>query len=99
KSQLPVDAQDPIITRTADVPAVLGIAFTSTDVSRAALADYINRVAQPMLAQVPGVASADSVVTGVFAMRLWLDPSRMAARGLTADDVVTALRDNNVQSA
>ena len=47
----------------------------------------------------PGVG--DVVVFGErkYSMRLWLDPDRLAARGLTASDVVTALREQNVQVA
>ncbi len=99
KSQLPVDAQDPIVTKSGDGSNVMIIAFRSDQVGRPALTDYVNRVVQPMIARVPGVSSADAVASGVFAMRLWLDPARMAARKLTTDDVVDALRTNNVQAA
>ena len=54
---------------------------------------------QPLLATVDGVASADILGGQTFAMRLWLDPARMAARGISADDVAPAIRANNFQSA
>jgi len=49
--------------------------------SSAAISDYLTRVVQPLLATVDGVASADILGGQTFAMRLWLDPARMAARG------------------
>ncbi len=48
---------------------------------------------------VSGVCSIDLAGGHPFAMRLWLDPQRMAARGITGEDVANALRANNVQSA
>jgi multidrug efflux pump len=56
-------------------------------------------VAQPLLTSIPGVASADINGGQNLAMRIWLDPDRLAARGLTAGDVAAALRTNNVQAA
>ncbi len=52
-----------------------------------------------MLDTVPGVASAAILGGQTFAMRLWLDPARMAARGISADDVAAAIQANNYQSA
>ena len=99
RSQLPADAQDPIVTKSGDGSNVMVLSFRSTQISRPALSDHINRVVLPIIGRVPGVAGADSIASGTFAMRLWLDPARMAARGLTAEDVSDALRTNNVQAA
>ena len=54
---------------------------------------------QPELATVDGVAQAEILGGQTFAMRVWLDPLRMAARGVTADDLAAAIRTNNFQSA
>jgi len=99
KSQLPVDANDPIITKSGDSQSVMVMAFRSAEVARASIFDYVNRVVQPILSTVPGIASTDPLGGGSFAMRIWLDPVRMAARSLTAEDVTNALRANNVQAA
>src|ERR1700731_233888 len=75
------------------------IGFASAELSSAAISDYLTRVVQPLLATVDGVSSADILGGQTFAMRLWLDPARMAARGISASDVAAAIRANNFQSA
>jgi len=100
KYLIPTGAQDPIITKaTGQTTAVMYIGFSSNELSSAAISDYLTRVVQPLLVTVPGVASADILGGQVFAMRLWLDPVRMAARGITASDVSAAIQANNYQSA
>ncbi len=100
KYQLPRESQDPIITKsTGQTTAVMYIGFASPELSSAAISDYLTRVVQPLLATVDGVASADILGGQTFAMRLWLDPARMAARGISATDVSLAIRANNFQSA
>jgi multidrug efflux pump len=100
KYQLPKEAQDPIITKsTGQTTAVMYIGFSSSEISSAAISDYLTRVVQPLLATVDGVASADILGGQTFAMRLWLDPARMAAHGISADDIAAAIRANNYQSA
>ena len=54
---------------------------------------------QPLLATVDGVAQAEILGGQPFAMRVWLDPDRMAARGISAAEVQAAIRANNFQSA
>ncbi|MGH7059623.1 MAG: efflux RND transporter permease subunit, partial [Stellaceae bacterium] len=100
KYLIPTAAQDPIIVKaTGQTTAVMYIGFSSKELSSAAVSDYLTRVVQPLLVTVPGVASADILGGQVFAMRLWLDPLRMAARGISASDVAAAIQANNYQSA
>jgi multidrug efflux pump len=100
KYQLPRESQDPVIIKsTGQTTAVMYIGFASAELSSAAISDYLTRVVQPLLATVDGVASADILGGQTFAMRLWLDPARMAARGISANDVSAAIRANNYQSA
>ena len=63
------------------------------------ISNYVDRFVKDELRRVPGVG--DIIVFGErrYAMRLWLDPDRLAARKLTADDVVAALREQNLQVA
>ncbi len=63
------------------------------------LSNYIDRFIKDDIKRVPGVG--DVIIFGErkYAMRLWVDPDRLAARGLTASDVVQALREQNVQVA
>ncbi|MDD3448748.1 MAG: efflux RND transporter permease subunit [Gammaproteobacteria bacterium] len=95
RNVLPADAQDPVIeSSTGDSTALMYVAFFSEDIPRAKLADYVIRVVQPQLQALPGVAKA-RMYGQQFAMRIWLDPQRMAALGVTADDVADVLRANN----
>jgi multidrug efflux pump len=100
KYLIPTAAQDPVIIKaTGQTTAVMYIGFSSDELSSAAISDYLTRVVQPLLDTVDGVASADILGGQVFAMRLWLDPTRMAARGISADDVAAAIQANNYQAA
>src|SRR5580693_5903217 len=100
KFQLPKESQDPVIIKaTGQTTAVMYIGFASPELSSAAISDYLTRVVQPLLATVDGVASADILGGQTFAMRLWLDPARMASRGISASDVSKAIQANNYQAA
>src|SRR6266513_1465446 len=100
KFQLPKESQDPVIIKsTGQTTAVMYIGFASPELSSAAISDYLTRVVQPLLATVDGVASADILGGQTFAMRLWLDPARMASRGISASDVAAAIAANNFQAA
>src|SRR3954451_12863155 len=100
KYLMPQQAQDPVILKsTGQTTAVMYIGFSSSELSSAAISDYLTRVVQPLLSTVDGVASADILGGQTFAMRLWLDPARMAARGISATDVAAAIRANNYQAA
>src|SRR5207248_4674046 len=100
KYLIPSQAQDPVILKsTGQTTAVMYIGFSSPELSSAAISDYLTRVVQPLLSTVDGVASADILGGQTFAMRLWLDPARMAAHGVSASDVAAAIRANNYQSA
>ncbi len=100
KYLMPTAAEDPIIVKaTGQTTDVMYIGFSSNELSSAAISDYLTRVVQPLLDTVPGVASADILGGQVFAMRLWLDPARMAARGISASDVAAAIQANNYQAA
>jgi multidrug efflux pump subunit AcrB len=51
------------------------------------------------LARIPGMGEVQLFGAGDYAMRVWLDPQKVAARGMTAGDVVGAIREQNVQVA
>jgi multidrug efflux pump len=61
------------------------------------LRNYATLKVKDELARLPGVGNAQLWGSGDYAMRVWLDPDRIAARGLTAGDVVRAIREQNVQ--
>ncbi|MFC5699170.1 multidrug efflux RND transporter permease subunit [Pseudomonas sp. GCM10022186] len=100
KNQLPQDAEDPVLSKeAADSTALMYISFYSDELSNPQITDYLSRVIQPKLATLPGMAEAEILGNQVFAMRLWLDPVRMAAYGITANDVNDAVRKYNFLSA
>src|SRR5581483_1208365 len=61
--------------------------------------NYLDVYVRDALKRVPGVADVLTFGGGRYSMRLWLDPVRMAGRGLTADDAVNALAEQNVEIA
>ena len=61
------------------------------------LRNYMRLHVKDELSRIPGVGDAQQFGGGDYAMRLWLDPDKIAARGLTASDVLRAIREQNVQ--
>lgn len=63
------------------------------------ISNYVDVYVSDAIKRVPGVANVTIFGQREYAMRLWLDPNRLAARGLTATDVIAALNEQNVQVA
>jgi multidrug efflux pump len=101
KNDLPPESQVPVIDlETADTEfAAMYIGFSSKDLDENQITDYLTRVVQPKLSAVSGVQRADILGDRTFAMRLWLKPEQMAARGVSPSDVRDALSKNNYLSA
>jgi multidrug efflux pump len=101
RNDLPPDAQIPVIDlETADTQfAAIYIGFSSSNLDQNQITDYLTRVVQPKLSAVSGVQRADILGDRTFAMRLWLKPEQMAARGVSPSDVHDALAKNNYLSA
>ncbi|MBH0114414.1 efflux RND transporter permease subunit [Novosphingobium sp. YJ-S2-02] len=100
KYRLPEGAFDPVISKITDgASAVQYISFTSPTMAPSQINDFVTRVARPLLTSVPGVASVEINGGAPLAMRIWVDPDKLAGRGMTAGDIATALRANNVQAA
>src|SRR6185295_17457278 len=100
KYLIPKESNDPIVTKTTgQTTAVMYLGFSSDELSGSAISDYLTRVVQPVLSTVDGVASADILGGQTFAMRIWLDPVRMAGRSVSPGDVSAAIAANNFQAA
>src|SRR5580700_11173133 len=100
KYLLPREAFDPVVIKqTGDSTAVLYMSFNSKVLTPSQITDYLNRVVQPRLQTIDGVANAQILGGQTFAMRVWLNPNRMAARGVTPIDVSAALAANNFTTA
>jgi multidrug efflux pump len=100
KYLIPKESNDPVVTKTTgQTTAVMYIGFSSEELSGSAISDYLTRVVQPVMSTVDGVSSADILGGQTFAMRLWLDPIKMAGRGVSPNDVAAAIAANNFQAA
>ena len=101
RNDLPPDAQIPVIDlETADTQfAAMYLGFSSADLDQNQITDYLTRVVQPKLSAISGVQRADILGNRTFAMRIWLKPEQMAARGVSPSDVRNALAANNYLSA
>jgi multidrug efflux pump len=99
--ELPDEALDPSVEvlRTDQANALFYLDVDAGAMSRAELTDYMARNVTPILASIDGVQRIGFEGGRDPAMRVWLDPARMASVGIGADTVITALRDNNVLAA
>jgi multidrug efflux pump len=100
KNQLPVQAQVPVLTvQTGQTTDAMYIGFYSDTLPTNNVTDYLVRVVKPKLDSVEGVQTAEILGARQFALRAWLDSGKMAAHGITAADVSTALNNNNFLAA
>jgi multidrug efflux pump len=97
--ELPRDVEDPVVSNRTGGDAMMYLALLSDEMSVQQRADYAIRFIQPVLSTVEGVGEARVLGSGNFAMRIWLDPAKMAASGVTAMDVADAVRRENYISA
>ncbi len=99
RNVLPADVDDPVISsRTGGNTALMYISFSSESLTPSQIYDYLVRVVQPKFQTVPGVSRAIPFGNKTFAMRIWLDPERMAALNITAGQITTMLQNNNYLS-
>ena len=100
RSKLPKSVQDPVLSlSTGATTSLIYIAFSSHDLNASQITDYLTRVVRPKLLTIRGVAKANIYGGSDFAMRVWLNPAKMAAYNLTTSDVTNTLKSNNLQSA
>lgn len=100
RSLLPQDVKDPeIIKKDPSANPTIYLSFSGATQTPEAITDYLMRVIQPQFETLPGVSQAQILGERQYAMRLWLDPEQMAAHNIAANDVLNALKNNNVQAA
>ena len=100
--RLPADVRTTGVTVTKNTAGFMGgLGFFSKDNRYSAqfISNYLDVYVRDALKRVPGVGNVLIFGERKYAMRLWLDPARLAARGITAGDVVRALREQNLQVA
>ncbi|NCT69646.1 MAG: multidrug efflux RND transporter permease subunit [Xanthomonadaceae bacterium] len=100
QARLPEDVRRQGVTTQKQSPVFLMVVhLTSSDgkYDSLYLRNYMRLHVKDELARIPGVGDAQQFGGGDYAMRLWLDPDKVAARGMTAGDVLRAVREQNVQ--
>ncbi len=100
QARLPEDVRRQGVTTQKQSPVFLMVVhLTSKDgkYDSLYLRNYMRLHVKDELARIPGVGDAQQFGGGDYAMRLWLDPDKVAARGMTAGDVLRAVREQNVQ--
>ncbi len=98
-SRLPqdIDSQPTVTKADADSDPIIMLTAQSTTMNAIELSDYAENVLQEKLQTIPGVSSVSLFGQQRPAMRLWLNPEKMAAYGITAADVDNALGKENVE--
>ena len=101
RSELPSEAEPPAVEiQRADRPyASFYLSFSSSERGVPAVTDWLARTLQPQLATLPGVQRVSFEGARQIAMRVWIDPDRLAALNLSPGDVHAALRRNNYLAA
>jgi multidrug efflux pump len=101
RNELPPESETPTINvETSDSQfASAYLSFYSDSLDQNQITDYLNRMVQPRLSSVKGVQRADVLGGRVFAMRIWLKPDQLAARGISPAEVRLALQANNALAA
>src|SRR5687768_16112933 len=101
RSELPAEAEPPVVdVQRADRPyATFYLGFTSSERDVPELTDWLSRTLQPQLATLKGVQRVSFEGSQPLAMRVWIDPERLAARNLSPGDVHQALQRNNYLAA
>ncbi|XQE68728.1 efflux RND transporter permease subunit [Pseudomonas sp. P3C3] len=98
RSLLPDEINEPMVQKVeADAQPVIWLAFYSERFSAMEITDVIERVVQDRLQTIPGVSEVLIRGARTYAMRIWLDPEKLAAHDLTVQDVEDALRRQNVE--
>ena len=100
-NKLPVEVKNTglrVRCASEDQLGILTLRSKSGRLSRIEVSDYMYGVVQPALLRVPGVGDA-SIHGPKMAMRVWLDPKRCAAQGISSEEIVAAIKAQNVQAS
>ncbi|MDR0532417.1 MAG: efflux RND transporter permease subunit [Verrucomicrobiales bacterium] len=101
-SKLPEEVRQLGVTtnkQSSDIVMVVHLISPDHRYNEVYLRNYANLQVKDVLARLPGAGSVQLFGSGDYAMRVWLDPNKIAARDLTASDVVAAIREQNIQVA
>lgn len=99
RSELPSGIEDPTVASSSGGTGIMYISFRSKKLDSSQVTDYINRVVKPQFFTIEGVAEVQIFGAAEYALRIWLDPQKMAGQNLSTTQVMSALSANNVQTA
>jgi len=98
RAKLPDAVDEPVISKVeADASPTIWLAYTSDALSPLEVTDLVNRIVKPRLQTVPGVSDVRVYGDRQYAMRVWLDPDKLAAYRVTVQDVEDAIRRQNLE--
>ena len=98
RGRLPQDVEEPVVTKQdADAQPFLWLALTGSNYDMMQLSDIADRQVKTRLQSLPGVGRAQIAGERRFSMRIWLSTTALAARNLTVQDVIAAIRSRNVE--
>ncbi|WP_108482755.1 efflux RND transporter permease subunit [Oceaniglobus ichthyenteri] len=98
--QLPQDTETPVVAKgTGMTFALMYLAVQNPNMTPEQLNEYLERVVRPRVTNIAGVAQMEIMGAQKYAMRIWLDPLQLSARGVTAPEVLAAIRSSNFLSA
>ncbi len=98
RNRLPQAIDEPVIAKVeADAFPVIWLAFTSDTLNALQINDLVNRIVKPRLQTVSGVADVRIFGERKYAMRVWLDPEKLAGLRLSSQDVEDAIRRSNLE--
>ncbi len=98
RGRLPVDVLEPVIAKQqADAQPFFWLALSSPNYDLMQLSDVADRLVKARLQSLAGVGSAGIFGERRFAMRVWVQPDQLSARGLTVQDVENAITARNVE--
>jgi multidrug efflux pump len=98
RNRLPQAIDEPVIAKVeADAFPVIWLAFTSDTLNPLQINDLVNRIVKPRLQTVTGVADVRIYGERKYAMRVWLDPDKLAGYRLTTQDIEDAVRRSNLE--
>ena len=91
RGQLPDDAEDPVIVKGTGMQfALMYLAALNPNMTQEQMTEYLERVIRPRMSTIEGVAEIQIIGAANYAMRVWIDPLQLAARGVTASEVLAA---------
>ena len=96
RRQLPDEITEPVISKVeADAQPIIFIVMQSDSMNALELTDYVDRFVVNRFKNLDGVADVSVNGERRYAMRVWIDPARLAGYGLTVQDVEAAIRNQN----